>query len=84
MEKAREFQKNICFIYYAKAFDSVSHSKLWKTLKRWKYQTDHLNSLLRNLPKGQKETVRTGCGTTDWLKLESEYICIKFYAENIK
>ena len=30
MEKAREFQKNIyfCFIDYAKAFDSVDHSKL--------------------------------------------------------
>ena len=30
MEKAREFQKNIyfCFIDYAKAFNSVDHSKL--------------------------------------------------------
>ena len=35
MEKAREFQKNIyyCFIDYAKAFDSVDHNKLWKSLK---------------------------------------------------
>ena len=34
-EKAREFQKNIylCFIDYAKAFDSVDHNKLWKALK---------------------------------------------------
>ena len=34
-EKAREFQKNIylCFINYAKAFDSVDHNKLWKALK---------------------------------------------------
>ena len=34
MEKAREFQKNIyfCFIDYAKAFDCVDHSKLWKIL----------------------------------------------------
>ena len=30
MEKAREFQKNICFIDYAKAFDCVDHNKLWK------------------------------------------------------
>ena len=31
-EKAREFQKIIyfCFIDYAKAFDCVDHSKLWK------------------------------------------------------
>ena len=30
IERAREFQKNIyfCFINYAKAFDSVDHSKL--------------------------------------------------------
>ena len=35
IEKAREFQKNIClcFIDYAKAFDHVDHSKLWKALK---------------------------------------------------
>ena len=41
IEKAREFQKNIyfCFIDYAKAFDCVDHSKLWKILKRWEYQT---------------------------------------------
>ena len=26
--KAREFQKNICFIDYAKAFDCVDHNKL--------------------------------------------------------
>ena len=32
IEKAREFQKNIyfCFTDYAKAFDCVDHSKLWK------------------------------------------------------
>ena len=30
IEKAREFQKNICFcfIHYAKAFDCVDHNKL--------------------------------------------------------
>ena len=28
IEKAREFQKNICFIDYAKAFDCVDHNKL--------------------------------------------------------
>ena len=33
IEKAREFQKNICFIDYAKAFDCVYHNKLWKILK---------------------------------------------------
>ena len=35
IEKAKKFQKNIyfCFIDYAKAFDSVDDSKLWKILK---------------------------------------------------
>ena len=28
IEKAREFQKNICFIDYAKVFDCVDHNKL--------------------------------------------------------
>ena len=35
IEKAREFQKNICFCFidYAKAFDCVDHNKMWKILK---------------------------------------------------
>ena len=33
IEKARVFQKNICFIDCTKAFDCVDHSKLWKILK---------------------------------------------------
>ena len=37
IKKAREFQKNICFIDYAKAFECVGHNKLWKILTRWEY-----------------------------------------------
>ena len=35
IEKAREFQKNICFCFieYAKAFDCVNHNKLWNILQ---------------------------------------------------
>ena len=35
IEKAREFQKNICFYFtdYTKVFDNVVHNKLWKILK---------------------------------------------------
>ena len=33
IKKAREFQKNICFIDYAKAFGCVDHNKLWKILQ---------------------------------------------------
>ena len=69
--KAREFQKNIyfCFIDYAKAFDCMDHSKLWKSLKDMGIQ-DHLTCLLRNLYAGQEATVRTGHGTTDWFQTE--------------
>ena len=31
VEKAREFQKSICFFGYAKGFDCVHHNKLWKS-----------------------------------------------------
>ena len=41
IKRARELQKNIyfCFNDDAKAFDCVNHSKLWKILKEWEYQT---------------------------------------------
>ena len=70
MEKAREFQKNICFwfIEYAKAFDCVDHNKLWKILKEMGIP-DHLTCLLRNLHAGQEATVRTGHGTIDWFQI---------------
>ena len=69
IKKAREFQKNIyfCFIDYAKAFDHVDHRKLWKILKEIGLP-DHLTWLLRILYGGQKATVRTGHGTTDWFQ----------------
>ena len=69
IEKAREFQKNICFIDYAKAFDCVCHNKLWKILKEMGIP-DHLICLLRNLCAGQEATVRTGHVTTDWFQIE--------------
>ena len=70
IEKAREFQKNICFCFidYAKAFDCVDHNKLWKILKEMGIP-EHLTCLLRNLYAGQEATVRTGHGTTDWFQI---------------
>ena len=67
--KKKEFQKNIyfCFIDYAKVFDCVDHSKLWKILQEMGI-LDHLIWLLRNLYAGQEATVRTGHGTTDWFQ----------------
>ena len=70
IEKAREFQKNICFCFieYAKAFDCVDHNKLWKFLQEMGIP-DHLTCLLRNLYAGQEAIVRTGHGTTDWFQI---------------
>ena len=60
IKKAREFQKNICFIDSAKAFDSMAVENSSR---------DHLTCLLRNLHAGQEATVRTGHGTTDWFQI---------------
>ena len=76
IEKAREFQKNIyfCFIDYAKAFDCVDHSKVWKILKEMGIP-NHLNCLLRNLYADQEVTVRTGHGTTDVFQIGKGVHC---------
>ena len=68
IEKAKNFQKNICFCFidFAKAFDCVDHNKLGKMLSD--AIPDHLTCLLRNLYAGQDSTVRTGHGTTDWFQ----------------
>ena len=68
IEKARKFQKNICFLDYTKAFDCVDHNKLWEILQELGIP-DHLTCLLRNLYAGQEATVRTGHGTTDWFQI---------------
>ena len=70
IEKAREFQKNIyyCFIDYAKAFDCMHHTKLWKILQEMGIP-GHLICLPRNLYAVQETTVRTGHGTADWFQI---------------
>ena len=68
IKKPREFQKNICFIDYAKAFDCVDHKKLWKILKEMGIP-DHLTCLLKNLCVGQEATIRTEHGTKDWFQI---------------
>ena len=50
MEKAKDFQKNICFTDYAKAFDCV-----WKILREMGIP-DRMTCLLRNLYAGQEAT----------------------------
>ena len=69
-KKQESSKKNIyfCFIDYAKAFDCVDHSKLWKILQEMGIP-EHLTCLLRNLYVSQEATVRTGHGTTDWFQI---------------
>ena len=54
IEKAREFQKNICFIDYTKAFDCVNHNRLWKILKEMRIP-DHLTCLLETCMQVRKQ-----------------------------
>ena len=89
-KKCKEFQKNICFVDYVKAFDYADHNKLWKILKEIGIP-DHLTCFLRNLCVGQEATVTTGHGTTDWFQIGKRVCqgCIlspclfNFYAEYI-
>ena len=90
VKKAREFQKNICFIDSTKDFNCVNHNKLWKILQEVGIP-GHLTCLLRNLYTGQEAAVRTGQGTGDWFQI-GKGICqgcilspclFNFYAEYI-
>jgi len=86
-EKSSKFQKNICFIDYAKP-STVWIQQTGKVLKRRGYQ--NIFCLLRNLYTGQEATVRTRHGTVDWFKiLKGEWqgyitvILFNLYAEYI-
>ena len=70
IKKARESQKNFYFwfIDYAKAFDCVDHSKLWKILKEIGIP-DHLTSPWEICTQVRKQQFRTGHGTTDWFQI---------------
>ena len=92
IEKAREYQKNIyfCFIDYTKAFDCVHHNKLWKIQKEMGIPDD-LTCFLINVYAGDKATVRTGQGKTDWFQIGKGVrqgcilspCLVNFYAEYI-
>ena len=68
IKKAEEFQKSIyfCFIDYPKAFDCVTHDKLWKILKEMEI-SDHLTASSEVFMQVRKEHLEldmeqhTGC-----------------------
>ena len=70
IEKAREFQKNICFIDDTKAFDTTNYGKILEEVGI----PDHITYLLRNVYAGQEAAIRTEHGTTDFPKLGKDYV----------
>ena len=72
VEEAREFQRNFCFIDYAKASDSVDHNKLENSERDG--NTRPPCCLLGNPYAGQQATVRTGHGATDWFQIGKGYV----------
>ena len=78
IKKAREFQKNIYFVDYAKAFDSVDPKKLWKILKEMGIP-DHLTYLLRNLYAGQVATLELDMEQQTGSKFGKEFVKAVYY-----
>ena len=62
-----------CFNDYAKAFDCVDHSKLWKILIVIGIP-DYFTWLLENLYAAEEATVRARHGATNWFKIGKEYV----------
>ena len=73
IQKFREFHVDtsgiyVTFVDYAKAFDSVIHSRLWSTMRNMGFP-GHIIGLLESLYENQESAVRTNVGTTDWFKV---------------
>ena len=73
IQKFREFYVDtsgiyVTFVDYAKAFDSVIHSRLWSTMRNMGFP-GHIIGLLESLYENQESAVRTNVGTTDWFKV---------------
>ena len=73
IEKSIEFQKNICFIEYTKAFDCVDHKNLWKILQEMGIP-GHLICLLRNLYEVKKQQLELDMEQQTGSKLGKEYV----------
>ena len=76
IEKAREFQKNICFIDYVKAFVWIT-TNCGKFLKRWEYQTTLPASweICMQVKKQQLELDME----QQYSKLGKEYVKVEYY-----
>ena len=70
IEKNRERGNDLflCFIDYAKAFDTVVHEALWNDMQEMGFPT-HIILLLKTMYDQQKAAVRTTYGPTDWFEI---------------
>jgi hypothetical protein len=71
LERIREHNKSVylCFIDYAKAFDSVEHSKTWNSMRNMGIP-EHLIRLIRDLYTEQEAKVQVEQGATDWFPVQ--------------
>ena len=73
IDKAREFQKSICFIDYAKAFDFVDHKNLWKSLKEMGIP-DHLTCLWKTYMQVKQRQLQPYMEQLTGSKLWKDYV----------
>ena len=74
IENARVPEEHLLLLFdYAKAFDYVDHSKMWKILIEMGI-SDHLTCLLRNMYAGKEVTVEPDMEQQIGFKLAKEYV----------
>ena len=71
IEKSKEYNVEgyICFIDYAKAFDSLHQSKLWQALKDQTNLSPAYINFLMKAYQSSKATVTTSIGSTRWFEI---------------
>jgi len=61
----------MCFVDFKKAFDSISHDKLWVTMMDMGYPIGlHLIDLLAKLYKKQLAKVKVAGTLSEWFRVE--------------
>jgi len=71
MHNAREHQQTLymCFVVFRKAFDSISHDKLWVTMMEMGYHL-HLIDLLAKLYRKQLAKVKEAGTLSEWFRVK--------------
>ena len=79
MHKAREHQqpRNMCFVDFKKAFDSISHDKFWVTMMDTGYSL-HLIDLLAKLYRKQLAKVKVVGTLSEWFRVKKgvRQVCV--------